>query len=98
MQFLCRGTVDIEAELDTSDKLIGITNAQKFVVYIEKYENSGLKSMPAGTSTENGDMIRNHESYSMESGDKDRKHEYAPDYESGISLSPKMGIGTTTTR
>lgn len=55
--------------------------------------------MPAGTSTENGDMIRNHESYSMESGDKTENMNTLQDYESyGIVYHPKMGIGTTTTR
>ncbi len=57
------GTVDIEAERDTNDKLIGIRECTKEIYdrHTEKYENSGLKSMPAGTSTENGNMIRNHE-------------------------------------
>lgn len=44
------GTVDIEAERDTNDKLIGIRECTKEVYdrHTEKYENSGLKSMPAG--------------------------------------------------
>lgn len=51
-----------------------------------------LKSMPAGTSTENGDMIRNHESYSMESGDKTENMNTLQDYESyGIVYHPKDG-------
>jgi hypothetical protein len=48
--------------------------------------------MPAGTSTENGDMIRNHESYSMESGDKTENMNTLQDYESyGIVYHPKDG-------
>lgn len=88
------GTVDIEAERDTNDKLIGIRECTKEVYdrHTEKYENSGLKSMPAGTSTENGDMIRNHESYSMESGDKTENMNTLQDYESyGIVYHPKDG-------
>ena len=59
------GTVDIEAERDTNDKLIGIRECTKEVYdrHTEKYKIQDLNQMPAGTSTENGDMIRNHESY-----------------------------------
>ena len=88
------GTVDIEAERDTNDKLIGIRECTKEIYdrHTEKYENSGLKSMPAGTSTENGNMIRNHESYSMESGDKTENMNTLQDYESyGIVYHPKDG-------
>lgn len=76
------------------NKLIGIRECTKEVYdrHTEKYENSGLKSMPAGTSTENGDMIRNHESYSMESGDKTENMNTLQDYESyGIVYHPKDG-------
>ena len=49
--------------------------------------------MPAGTSTENGDMIRNHESYSMESGDKTEIMNTLQDYESyGIVYHPKEWV------
>ena len=88
------GTVDIEAERDTNDKLIGIRECTKEIYdrHTEKYENSGLKSMPAGTSTENGNMIRNHESYSMESGDKTENMNTLQDYESyGVVYHPKDG-------
>ena len=43
-------------------------------------------------ATENGDMIRNHESYSMESGDKTENMNTLQDYESyGIVYHPKDG-------
>ena len=94
------GTVDIEAERDTNDKLIGIRECTKEIYdrHTEKYENSGLKSMPAGTSTESGDetanvdMIRSYESYGVESGDKTENRNTLQDYESyGIAYHPKDG-------
>lgn len=94
------GTVDIEAERNTNDKLIGIRECTKEIYdrHTEKYENSGLKSMPAGTSTESGDkaanvdMIQNHESYGVESGDKTGNMNTLQDYESyGIAYHPKDG-------
>lgn len=94
------GTVDIEAERDTNDKLIGIRECTKEIYdrHTEKYENSGLKSMPAGTSTESGDkaanvdMIQNYESYGVESGDKTGNMNTLQDYESyGIAYHPKDG-------
>lgn len=94
------GTVDIEAERDTNNKLIGIRECTKEIYdrHTEKYENSGLKSMPAGTSTESGDkaanvdMIQNHESYGVESGDKTGNMNTLQDYESyGIAYHPKDG-------
>lgn len=94
------GTVDIEAERDRNDKLIGIRECTKEIYdrHTEKYENSGLKSMPAGTSTESGDetgnvdMIQNYESYGVESGDKTENRNTLQDYESyGIAYHPKDG-------
>ena len=94
------GTVDIEAERDTNDKLIGIRECTKEIYdrHTEKYENSGLKSMPAGTSTESGDetgnvdMIQNYKSYGVESGDKTGNRNTLQDYESyGIAYHPKDG-------
>ncbi len=88
------GTVDIEAERDTNDNLLVFGNAQKkFMTGIQKsMKIQDLNQCPLGTSTENGDMIRNHESYSMESGDKTENMNTLQDYESyGIVYHPKDG-------
>lgn len=57
------GTVDVEAERDTDNKLIGIQECAKedYDRHTEKYENSGLKSMPAGASMamESGNKMSN---------------------------------------
>ena len=94
------GTVDIEAERDTNDKLIGIRECTKEIYdrHTEKYENSGLKSMPASTSIESGDekvnvdIIQNYESYGVESGAKTGNMNTLQDYESyGIAYHPEDG-------
>lgn len=55
------GTVDIEAERNTDNELIGIRECAKedYDRHTKKYENSGLKSMPAGTSMESGNNMSN---------------------------------------
>ncbi len=76
------GTVDVEAERDTSNKLIGIQECAKedYDRHTEKYENSGLKSMPAGTSM------------AMESGNKMSNTHTLRDYESyGVSYNSEDG-------
>lgn len=65
------GKVDIEAKRDTDNKLIGIRECTKedYDRHTEKYENLGLKSMPADTSMESGNemssfhTLRDYESY-----------------------------------
>lgn len=55
------GTVDIEAERDIDNKLIGIKECSEDVYnwHEEKYRNSGLASMPTDTSMEVGSEIEN---------------------------------------
>lgn len=73
------GTVDIEAERDTDNKLIGIRECAKedYDGHTEKYEKSGLKSMPAGTSMETGNImsnvhtLRDYESYGVSHNSED---------------------------
>ncbi len=73
------GTVDIEAERDTDNKLIGIRECAKedYDRHTEKYENSGLKSMPAVTSMESGNKmsdiytLRDYEPYGVSYNSED---------------------------
>lgn len=50
------GTVDLEAEYDKSNQLIGIKECTEevFDMHTEKYKNSGIASMPTGTTMETG--------------------------------------------
>lgn len=53
------GTVDLEAEYDKSNQLIGIKECSEEVydMHTEKHKNSGLVSMPMGTAMETGNKI-----------------------------------------